>query len=384
MCAIIAPNWVLREPAAIRPPERYTWGAMMHAPTDARFWYHDKGHAVCDLCPRHCTLKPDQTGVCGVREFVGGRLLSTVYGRPAAIHVDPIEKKPLFHFLPGSRILSFGTVGCNMRCRCCQNWSLSCATDERGDEFVPPERIASLAEREGCQSVAFTYNDPTVFAEYAIDCAVACHQRGIATVAVTAGYITSTARDALYRHIDAANVDLKCFTEDGYEWLASGARLGPVLETLEDLVRRGVWLEVTTLVIPGFNDDDASMARQAGWMAEHLGQDVPLHLSAFHPDYRLRDRPRTPVDTLARLRRVARSQGLRYVYTGNVMHDEGAATFCPSCGTRLIVRGWHDVRRSAIGPGGTCPSCRTVVAGVFEWKGARPMLHSEEQSDETT
>lgn len=345
----------------------------MQALTEARFWYLEKGRAICDLCPRHCSLKPDQAGICGVREFVGGRLVSTVYGRPAAMHVDPIEKKPLFHFLPGTRILSFGTVGCNMRCRCCQNWSLSCGTDERGDEFVSPAEIAVLAAREGCQSVAFTYNDPTVFAEYAIDCAMACHERGIATVTVTAGYIAAGARAALYEHIDAANVDLKCFDEDGYEWLASGAKLGPVLETLEDLVKRGVWLEVTTLVIPRFNDDDASMAKQARWMVEHLGVDVPLHLSAFHPDYRLKDRPRTPGATLSRLRGVAREQGLRYVYTGNVMDDEGATTFCPSCAAPLIRRSWHDVRQSRLRDRSTCPGCGAVVAGVFEGSGVRPV-----------
>lgn len=345
---------------------------MMLDPTEARFWYLDKGRAVCDLCPRHCSLQPDQIGICGVREFSGGRLLSRVYGRPSAIHVDPVEKKPLYHFLPGTRILSFGTVGCNMRCRCCQNWSLSCDTEHAGDEFTKPAQIAALAERERCQSVAFTYNDPTVFAEYAIDCAIACHERGIATAAVTAGYIAPTARAALYEHIDAANVDLKCFTEEGYKWLASGAELGPVLETLEDLVGRGVWLEVTTLVIPRFNDDDASMEKQARWMVEHLGADVPLHLSAFHPDYRLKDRPRTPVETLVRLRDVARAQGLRYVYTGNVMHDDGATTSCASCGTALITRTWHDVHRSVIGKDAACPSCGAVLAGVFDLRGLQP------------
>lgn len=344
----------------------------MRAMTEARFWYMEDGLAVCDLCPRHCKLHPDQVGTCGVREFAGGRLQTIVYGRPAAMHVDPIEKKPLYHFLPGSRILSFGTVGCNMRCRCCQNWSLSCQTDEQGDEFVEPSAIAVLAEREGCQSVAFTYNDPTVFAEYAIDCAIACHERGIATVTVTAGYIAAKARAALYEHIDAANVDLKCFDDKGYQWLASGARLGPVLETLEDLVARGVWLEVTTLVIPGFNDDDASMDRQSRWMLEHLGADVPLHLSAFHPDYRLKDRPRTPADTLSRLREVALGQGLRYVYMGNVLSDDGSTTVCSSCGTKLISRGWHDVRRTVLCKGATCPSCGTRLAGVFEWTGRRP------------
>jgi len=344
---------------------------MTPAPVEARFWYLEKGRAICDLCPRHCALQPDQVGICGVREFVGGRLLSTVYGRPSAMHVDPIEKKPLYHFLPGTRVLSFGTVGCNMRCRCCQNWSLSCATEERGDEYIPPGQIAELAQRERCKSVAFTYNDPTVFAEYAIDCAIACHERGLATVTVTAGYITPTARAALYEHIDATNVDLKCFDEKGYEWLASGAKLGPVLETLEDLVRRKVWVEVTTLVIPGFNDDDASMEKQARWMVDHLGPDVPLHLSAFHPDYRLKDRPRTPVETVSRLRGVALGQGIRFVYTGNVMHDEGATTLCPSCRAILIERTWHDVRQSALGDRSSCPACGAAVPGVFEWRGGR-------------
>ncbi len=351
----------------------------MRAPTEARFWHLDEGRAVCDLCPRYCSLKPGQTGLCGVREFVGGRLVSTVYGLPAAMHVDPIEKKPLFHFLPGTRVLSFGTVGCNMRCRCCQNWSLSFGKVEPGDEFVAPDRIAAMAQREGCPSVAFTYNDPTVFAEYAIDCAIACHERGIATVTVTAGYIAAGARDALYQHIDAANVDLKSFDERGYKWLASGAKLGPVLETLEDLVKRGVWLEVTTLVIPGYNDDDASMTKQARWMVDHLGADVPLHLSAFHPDYRMKDRPRTPPATLSRLRDVARQQGIRYVYTGNVMDDEGATTFCPSCGKRLIERTWHDVRRSVLRDGATCPSCGAALAGVFEWRGGSTHGASKEE-----
>ena len=258
-----------------------------------------------------------------------------------------------------------------MHCRCCQNASLSCETSSNGLDFIHPARIAELADRDQCESVAFTYNDPTVFAEYALDCAAACHDRGIATVSVTAGYIAPKARRALYEHIDAANVDLKCFDDKGYEWLASGARLAPVLETLEELVQLGVWLEVTSLIIPGFNDGDDAMQKQARWMADHLGPHVPLHLSAFHPDYRLKDRSRTPLDTLVRLRSIARCEGLHFVYTGNISHPDSATTSCPRCAKPLLLRSWHAVLGNVLDSQGCCSGCGFRIAGVFDANASR-------------
>ena len=332
-----------------------------------RFWHMlDDGRMQCDLCPRHCHLHDGQRAFCFVRERQGDQMVLTTWGRSTGFCIDPIEKKPLHHFLPGTPVLSFGTAGCNLGCRFCQNWNISKSREvARLSELALPAQIAAAAAESGSRSVAFTYNDPVIWAEYAIDTAIACHERGIRTVAVTAGYVGEAAREDFFRHVDAANVDLKAFTEDFYERLCF-ARLQPVLETLEWLVRETkVWLEVTTLLIPGQNDSDDELHRLSAWFAEHLGPDVPLHFTAFHPDFKMSDVPRTPAATLTRARAIARSYGLRYVYTGNVVDPDGDATLCPSCGRVVIQRDRYRLLGWGL-RGGACASCGTPVAGVFE------------------
>ena len=334
------------------------------------------GRVQCDLCPRHCRLREGQRGLCFVRVNVGGRVELTTWGRSSGFCIDPIEKKPLYHFLPGTAVLSFGTAGCNLTCRFCQNWEISKARQE--DALMAeasPEAIAANAARLGCRSVAFTYNDPVVFHEYAVDTAAACRERGIRTVAVTAGYVCAEPRAEFYAHMDAANVDLKAFTDRFYRELSS-ASLAPVLDTLRYIRREtSVWLELTTLLIPGENDSDAELDALTGWVASELGCDVPLHLTAFHPDFRLLDRPATPPATLRRARAIALRNGLRYAYTGNIRDPEGSSTYCPGCGARVIGRDGFELETWQL-CNGACDRCGERLAGVLEempgsWGGRR-------------
>lgn len=333
----------------------------------ARWWHRNPdGRIQCDLCPRDCRLQEGQHGLCFVRAREGDRMVLTTYGRSSGFCVDPIEKKPLNHFYPGTSVLSFGTAGCNLSCKFCQNWDISKSREmDRIADFATPEEIARVAKDAGCASVAFTYNDPTIFAEYAMDTADACHELGLKTVAVTAGYIRAEPRAEMYAKIDAANVDLKAFTEEFYrKQTASG--LGPVKETLVYLVRHtNVWTEITTLLIPGLNDGDRELTELSEWVASELGQDVPIHFSAFHPDYKMTDIPPTPSATLRRARDIARRAGLRYVYTGNVHDREGDTTSCPSCGEPVIVRDWYEILDTKLGPSGTCAKCTAAIAGRF-------------------
>jgi pyruvate formate lyase activating enzyme len=324
------------------------------------------GRIECRLCPRFCKLNDGQRGFCFVRQRVGDRMVLTTYGRSSGFCVDPIEKKPLNHFLPGTSVLSFGTAGCNLGCRFCQNWDISKAREwDKLADAASPEHIARVAERLGCRSVAFTYNDPVIFAEYAIDVADACRERGITTVAVTAGYITEDARPEFYRHMDAANVDLKAFTDAFYHRLCF-AQLQPVLDTLKYLRHEAnVWFEVTTLLIPGENDSDAELHRASEWFIENLGPDVPWHFTAFHPDFKMLDKPYTPATTLTRARKIARSKGLHYVYTGNVHDCDGGSTWCPGCGELLIERDWYQLGAWNL-ENGRCRFCGYKIAGVFE------------------
>lgn len=334
----------------------------------ARYWHRlDDGRIQCDLCPRDCKLHEGQRGACFVRRRVGDRMVLTTYGRSSGFCIDPIEKKPLNHFYPGSSILSFGTAGCNLACKFCQNWDISKSKDmDRLMDQASPEAIAEAAERHGCKSVAFTYNDPVIFAEYAMDTADACHARGIRTVAVTAGYMHDQARREFYAKMDAANVDLKAFTEDFYFKL-TGARLQPVLDTLVYLRREtDVWFEITTLLIPGRNDSDEELTAMCRWIKKELGTEVPIHFTAFHPDYKMTDLPATPASTLTRARELAMTEGLKYVYTGNVYDLDGGTTYCPSCHKPLIVRDWHQIVRYELTPEGHCPGCGAGVAGRFE------------------
>jgi len=331
-------------------------------------WWHalEDGRLQCDLCPRDCRLHEGQRGLCFVRRMEGGQMLLTTYGRSSGFCVDPIEKKPLNQFYPGSSVLSFGTAGCNLACKFCQNWDISKSREmDTLMDAATPEAIAAAAERLGCRSVAFTYNDPVIFAEYAIDTADACHAKGIQTVAVTAGYIHPEPRREFFSRIDAANVDLKAFTEDFYHKL-TGAHLQPVLDTLEYLVKETrVWTEITTLLIPGKNDSDAEIEAECRWILKHLGADVPLHFSAFHPDWKMTDVPATPPETLARARKLALAAGLHYVYTGNVHDEAGGSTYCPSCGECVIQRDWYDIRAYQLDAQGACAHCGTRLAGRY-------------------
>jgi pyruvate formate lyase activating enzyme len=333
-----------------------------------KYWHRlDDGHVQCDVCPRECRLNEAQRGLCFVRARENDQIVLTTFGRSSGYCVDPIEKKPLNHFLPGTPVLSFGTAGCNLACKFCQNWDISKSreTDTLADA-APPELIARAARELNCRSVAYTYNDPVIFMEYAIATAEACHAVGIKSVAVTAGYISAGPREEFFRHMDAANVDLKAFTEKFYHQLCSG-HLQPVLDTLVYLKRETkVWFEITTLLIPGENDSEGELHEMSRWVMENLGPDVPWHLSAFHPDWKMTEKPRTPPSTLTRAREIARSYGMRYVYTGNVHDEEGDTTYCHACGKRVIGRDWYVLTAWNLTDEGRCRSCGTPCAGVFD------------------
>ena len=335
----------------------------------ARYWHTlDDGRIECDLCPRTCRLHEGQRAACFVRQRVGDHMELTTWGRSSGFCIDPIEKKPLNHFYPGSSVLSFGTAGCNLACKFCQNWDISKSRDmDRLMDVATPEAIAAAAQRWGSTSVAFTYNDPVIFAEYAIDTAIACHAIGLKTVAVTAGYIhgQGQGRADFFAHMDAANVDLKAFTDNFYKKLC-GARLQPVLDTLVWLRHESdVWFEITTLVIPGENDSNAEITAMAEWIHRELGDDVPLHLTAFHPDFKLTDRHGTPHATLTRLRRCALDAGLHYVYIGNVADRDGASTRCPGCGETVITRLGYDIPDYRLDTHGQCRHCGHALPGRF-------------------
>jgi len=342
-----------------------------------KYWHRlDDGRVQCDICPRACKLRDGQRGLCFVRACQDGEIVLTTYGRSSGFCVDPIEKKPLNHFLPGTPVLSFGTAGCNLACKFCQNWDISKSreTDTLGDAASPDE-IANTALRLGCKSVAFTYNDPVIFHEYAIDVARACRARGLKSVAVTAGYQNADARAEFYQSMDAANVDLKGFTDTFYREICAG-HLQPVLDTLVYLKQEtSVWFEITNLVIPGLNDRDDEFDAMTRWVVGELGPDVPIHFTAFHPDWRMLDRPHTPPATLARARQIALRNGVRYAYTGNVHDRAGGTTTCHVCGTPLIVRDGYELLEWHLTAEGRCRCCNAECAGVFvgppgEW-GAR-------------
>jgi pyruvate formate lyase activating enzyme len=334
----------------------------------ARYWHGlEDGRIQCDLCPRFCRLHEGQRGLCFVRMREGDSLVLTTYGRSSGFCIDPIEKKPLNHFLPGTPVLSFGTAGCNLTCRFCQNWDISKSREiDTLADAASPEAIAEAAVRTGCRSVAYTYNDPVIFLEYAVDVARACRDRGIFNVAVTAGYISPEPRRELFRWMDAANVDLKAFSEDFYRNLCTGS-LQPVLDTLVYLRHETrVWFEITTLLIPGENDSESEIDALTRWVVRELGPDVPLHFTAFHPDWKMLDHPPTPPQTLTRARRIGLANGLRYVYTGNVHDVEGQSTWCHHCGKLLIERDWYRLGAWNLSPEGACAFCGTPCAGRFE------------------
>jgi len=333
---------------------------------EGRWWEPEaNGKVHCYLCPRHCHIGVGQSGFCFIRINREGKLYNLGYASPAAIQVDPIEKKPLNHFLPGTAIFSMGTAGCNMGCFFCQNWDISKSRhDQVHSTLIPPEEVVLLAIRYGCPSIAFTYNEPTIWGEYVVDICQAAKEHGLNTVMVTNGYITYEAFHDIYDNIDGANVDLKAFTEEFYGRITL-THLKPVLEMLTWLKKEtNVWFEVTNLIIPTLNDSPKETRQLAEWMLEHLGPEVPLHFTAFHPDFKLRDKPHTPPETLHQARRIARQVGLHYVYEGNIFSD-GAHTLCPSCGKVLIGRTWHKVVENRL-KNGCCPECGHLVPG--RWK----------------
>ncbi|NLF65799.1 MAG: AmmeMemoRadiSam system radical SAM enzyme [Chloroflexi bacterium] len=340
----------------------------METVVPTNFWHElADGRIQCDVCPRACKLHEGQRGMCFVRMREGNQIVLTTYGRSSGYCIDPIEKKPLNHFLPGTPVLSFGTAGCNLACKFCQNWDISKSReiDTLADQAAP-ETIARAAQQLGCRSVAFTYNDPVIFMEYAIDIAQACHEVGVKAVAVTAGYICPEPREAFYAHMDAANVDLKAFSESFYKKI-TGGELAPVLDTLKYLKHEtDVWFELTNLLIPGHNDSDAELEEMTRWVVEELGPDVPMHFTAFHPDYRMLDVPPTPPQTLSRARQIALKNGVRYAYTGNVYDERGGSTYCHACGNRLIGRDWYRLTAWNLTPEGACNQCGTPCAGHFE------------------
>lgn len=338
------------------------------AVVDTKYWHAlDDGRVQCDLCPRECKIHKGQRGLCFVRANVDDSVVLTSYGRSTGFCVDPIEKKPLNHFYPGSSVLSFGTAGCNLFCRFCQNWDISKSKEvDIMSSTATPEMIAKAAHDAGCKSVAYTYNDPVIFHEYAIDVAQACAERGIKSVAVSAGYVCPEPRAEFYRYMDAVNVDLKAFSEDFY-WKLTGSHLKNVLETLLYLKKEtDVWVEITTLVIPGHNDSEKELNELSEWVVTELGPDVPLHFSAFHPDFKMMDVPSTPKATLVKAREIAMKNGVRYAYTGNVHHVEGDSTYCHHCGELLIQRDWYELGEWHLDKQGACAKCGTACAGVFD------------------
>ncbi len=350
-----------------------------------KYWHRlADGRVQCDLCPRFCKLREGQRGLCFVRARAGDQIVLTSYGRSSGFCVDPIEKKPLNHFLPGTPVLSFGTAGCNLACKFCQNWDMSKSREfDRLQDQASPDAIAEAALTTGSRSVAYTYNDPVIFLEYAADVAKACRARDVKNVAVTAGYITPEARGEFFAHMDAANVDLKAFT-DRFYWKVCGGHLQPVLDTLVYLKNEtDVWVELTTLLIPGENDGEDEIDAMSRWIVANLGADVPLHFTAFHPDWKMLDVPSTPFDTLRRSRDIAIANGMRYVYTGNVHDLTGSSTYCHGCGDVLIGRDWYELSTWNIvmeDGHGACARCGAAVVGVFEeqpgaWGARRRPVH---------
>lgn len=332
------------------------------------YWHRlDDGRIQCDVCPRNCKLREGQRGLCFVRANIDNQIKLTTYGRSSGYCIDPIEKKPLNHFLPGSPVLSFGTAGCNLACKFCQNWDISKSRDmDTLADNAMPEEIAKAALSLNCRSVAFTYNDPVIFMEYAIDVAKECHRLGICSVAVSAGYMNSEPRKEFYNYMDAANIDLKAFTEQFY-YKITGAHLQPVLDTLEYLKKETqVWFEITTLVIPDENDSTKEFEQMSAWIMDHLGPDVPLHFTAFHPDWKMMDKPPTPAATLQRAREIALKSGLHYVYIGNVHDVTGSSTYCPNCEIPVIVRDWYQLLSYRLDETGHCLNCQNQIAGVFK------------------
>jgi pyruvate formate lyase activating enzyme len=319
----------------------------------------------CELCPKGCLIRPGQSGECRVRVNREGRLLAVTYGYPCAVHVDPVEKKPLFHFLPGSGILSLATVGCNLHCKNCQNWEISQANPEDVPaEELAPDEIAGLARQAGCPSIAYTYTEPLVYYEYTLDSCRRTREEGLRNVLVTAGYINEAPWRKLCQYVDAANIDLKALSDRFYRDIC-GATLKPVLRALMLAKAWGVHVEVTNLLIPTLNDSDAMLRDVCRWIAENLGRETPLHFSRFFPQYQMQNLPPTPAATLDRAREIARSEGLQFVYIGNLLHPDAENTLCPGCGRLLIARYRYTIRENCL-VGNRCPGCQREIYGLWQ------------------
>lgn len=333
--------------------------AMLYEP-----WH--KGRVKCNLCAHRCKVGEGRLGICGVRENRGGVLYTRVYGQVIAGNVDPIEKKPLFHFAPGSFSMSIATPGCNFHCVFCQNWSISHGVKDMdlrsSTETMSPEELVALSKRRECRTISYTYTEPTIYFEYALETAKLAFKEGIKNVFVTNGYMTEEALDVMYPHLNAANVDLKAFNDGTYRRLI-GATLQPVLDSIIKMKSQGVWLEVTTLVIPTVNDSDSELGDIAGFI-KSVGPEIPWHISRFHPAHHLRDLPPTPIETLARAMEIGKKSGLRYVYAGNVPGHTGEHTLCHSCGARLIERFGFQVLENRV-ENGSCPECNSLIDGVL-------------------
>ncbi|UCH66023.1 MAG: AmmeMemoRadiSam system radical SAM enzyme [Ignavibacterium sp.] len=333
---------------------------------EAKWWeLADNEKLLCKLCPRYCMIGEGQPGFCYIRQNHGGKLYTLGYARPTGFAVDPIEKKPLNHFLPGTSILSFGTAGCNLGCKFCQNWSISKAKlDDTNALTAQPEDVIALAKKYSSPSIAYTYNDPTIFGEYVIDISKLGREEGLKSVMVTAGYIDKEACKDVYEYIDAANVDLKAFTEEFY-WKKTSSHLQDVLDFLIWLKNEtDVWFEITTLLIPDENDSEEEIKAECDWILNNLGEWVPLHFTAFHPDFKMLDKEHTPAYTLTKARNIAMSLGIKYCYMGNVHNIDGQTTYCPSCGKRLIRRDWHSVISDSL-IRDKCSKCSAKIHGVF-------------------
>lgn len=331
-------------------------------------WHNlEDGRIQCDICPRACKLNEGQHGFCFVRARKNDQVVLTTYGLSSGLAVDPVEKKPLNHFLPGTKVFSFGTAGCNLACRFCQNWNISKSRNTHILAYkAMPKDIAKTAKKYGCQSVAFTYNEPTIFMEYARDCAIACHKLGIKTISVTNGYMCIDPLKEFYSYIDAANVDLKGFTEGFYKKIIGGS-LQPVLDALCYLKHHtNVWIEITTLLIPGENDSPEEIDKSTKWVIKNLGPDVPMHFTAFHPAYKMLNKASTPLETLRRSREIAMKNGIHYAYTGNVYDIEGSSTYCHNCTKRIIERDGYEITEYKLDKEGKCKFCKTPCAGVFK------------------
>jgi len=373
MCAL-ASGVALGELAAsaVASPSSLSSQSSRQARSDAQFVvkakFYDKlanKKIKCKLCPRECNVGDKERGYCGVRENRGGVYYSLVHSRVCAAHIDPIEKKPLFHYLPGTVAFSIATAGCNVNCKFCQNWDISQSRPEQiPAEYVPPQRIAAIARQNNCPTIAYTYSEPVVFSEFLMDTADAGHEAGVRSIVVSNGYIQQDALKQAYSKMDAVKIDLKSFTESYYAKVVTG-QLKPVLDTLVTLRKMGKWIEIVYLVVPTLNDSDAEFRGLAQWVNSNLGPDVPLHFTQFHPEYLLKNLPITPVPTLERAKEIADAEGLHYVYIGNLPGHPAQNTYCPQCRKMLVERVGFTASSLLIRKDGTCPFCRHLIPGFW-------------------